>query len=134
MFDNYLNDTIDNVLEWLEENYTADELKVQLEDREEFEQVLDEQLWIEDSVTGNASGSFTFSRNMAKHNVMTDTETVLEALRDFCVDAQTIAEKFLTEDWEYFDVSARCYVLGQAINAALDKLTSADKCNAKEEC
>lgn len=52
-----------------------------------------------------------------------DMETVAEALREFCVDAATIGEKFLAEDWEYLDVTARCYVLGQAISEALDDLS-----------
>ena len=49
-------------------------------------------------------------------------DTVTEALREFCVDAETIAEKFLEEDWEYFDVAARCYILGAAISEALDEI------------
>lgn len=128
MFESYFEDTLANVLDYISENYTPDELAEKLSDRDSFEESLNDELWIADSVTGNGSGSYTFSRNMAKHNVMADTETVLEALREFCVEAETIADKFLSEDWEYFDVTARCYVLGQAINAALDKLTNTGNC------
>jgi len=128
MFESYFEDTLANVLDYISDNFTPDELKNKLADRDSFEESLNDELWIADSVTGNGSGSYTFSRNMAKHNVMADTETVLEALREFCVEAETIADKFLSDDWEYFDVTARCYVLGSAINAALDKLTSADNC------
>lgn len=128
MFESYFEDTLANVLDYINDNFTPEELKDKLTDRGSFEESLNDELWIADSVTGNGSGSYTFSRNMAKHNVMCDTDTVLEALREFCVEAETIADKFLSEDWEYFDVTARCYVLGSAINAALDKLTSADNC------
>ena len=83
--------------------------------REEFYNIL----WVEDSVTGNASGSYTFNREEAKENVLNDMETVGEALKEFGIDAETIGNKFINEDWEYFDVTARCYVLGSALDEVL---------------
>ena len=38
------------------------------------------------------------------------------------IDSNTVAEKFLNEDWEYRDTSIRCYRLGQAIAQALDDM------------
>lgn len=128
MFESYFDDTLANVLDYIDENFTPEELTEKLADRDSFEESLNDELWVVDSVTGNGSGSYTFSRYTAKHNVMSDTDTVMEALRGFCVEAETVADKFLSDDWEYFDVTARCYVLGSAINAALDKLTSAENC------
>jgi len=93
-----------------------------MEDRDSFEQELNDSLWIDDSVTGNASGSYTFNSYQAREYVLADMDTVREALQEFCVDAETIGEKFLNEDWEYLDVTARCYVLGSAISEALDNL------------
>lgn len=90
--------------------------------RDDLEEDLNDMLWTVDSVTGNGSGSYTFSRETAKGYVFEDTETVTEALKEFDVDAETIAEKFFDEDWEYFDATARCYVLGSAIAAALDEI------------
>ena len=40
---------------------------------------------------------------------------------EFDIDAKTVAEKFINEEWEYFDVSIRCYLLGSAIKAAIDE-------------
>lgn len=122
MFNNYFEDTKANVIDYITNEYSREVLAGKLADRDTFESELNDELWIVDSVTGNGSGSYTFSAFEAKHNVMCDTETVLEALREFCVEANTIAEKFLDEDWEYFDVTARCYVLGAAINSALDEV------------
>ena len=34
----------------------------------------------------------------------------------------SVNKRFLNEDWEYLDVTIRCYLLGQAINKALDEL------------
>jgi hypothetical protein len=53
---------------------------------------------------------------------MEDTDTVMEALQEFCVSPETIGERFLNEDWEYLDVTARCYVLSWAISEALDEI------------
>ena len=56
--------------------------------------------------------------------MLADVGQVLEAVREFCcgMDAAELLQKLFDEDWEYFDVTARCYVLGQAIDAALDQV------------
>lgn len=119
---NYLEAVKADVIEAIKYDYTAEEIKAGFEDRDAFEEKLNDDLWTADSVTGNGSGSYTFDRCAARDYVLGDMDTVAEALREFCVDAATIGEKFLNEDWEYLDVTARCYVLGQAIDAALDEL------------
>ena len=40
----------------------------------------------------------------------------------FCVELSELGKRFKNEDWEYFDVSIRCYLLGQAISEVLDDL------------
>lgn len=45
-----------------------------------------------------------------------------EACAEFGIDSATVGEKFLDEDWEYFDVTIRCYLLSQAISEALDEI------------
>ena len=96
-------------------------LENDFEDVDDIREYLNDTLWIEDSVTGNASGSYTFNREEAKENVLADMDTVREALTEFCVTAEEIGERFLNEDWEYLDVTARCYVLGQAIEEYLEE-------------
>lgn len=115
---NYLEAVTDDVIDFIREKVNA----ADYENRESLSEFLNDKLWICDSVTGNASGSYTFNAYKAGEYVFADPDTVSEALREFCVDAETIAEKFLNQDWEYFDVTARCYVLGQAIEAALDSI------------
>lgn len=121
---NYLNETIANVKEYIEYNMDIenDIITGEFEDREAIEEYLNDTLWTADEVTGNASGSYTFNSEEAKEKVLADIDTVREALEEFGTDAKTIAEKFLDEDWEYFDVTARCYILGQAIAEALDEI------------
>ena len=114
-----------DVLDYIRENYTGKEIKSKMEDRDSFAEDLNDSLWCEDSVTGNASGSYTFSREKARENISGNEEALSDALREFCVDAETIADKFLSNDWEYFDVTLRCYLLGGAIEAALDEIAAA---------
>lgn len=118
----YLEQIKEDIKNAIKENFTDEEIREKMEDRDNFEEELDDMLWIDDSVTGNGSGSYTFNREKAKEFVMQDTETVTEALEEFCVEASTIAEKFLSEDWEYFDVTARCYVLDMGISEVLDEI------------
>ena len=92
------------------------------EDREEAEQGLYDEMWCDDNITGNGSGSYTFSRETAKEYVLDNMEICIESLKEFCIDSETIEQKFLSEDWEYFDVTIRCYLLGRAIVEVLDDM------------
>ena len=90
--------------------------------RNDLEETLNDELWAS-SITGNdGSASYTFDRLQAKEYVMDNIELVAEMVNEFSIDSQTVATKFLQSDWEYFDVSLRCYMLGEAICRALDEL------------
>ena len=111
-----------DIRDYLRENYTPEEITEKLYDRDEWESELYDLLWIEDSVTGNGSGSYTFDRNKAKAFVFDNLELVHLTMTGFCVDGATIGEKFISEDWEYFDVSIRCYLLGEVLASVLDEV------------
>ena len=117
MMYNYLEAIIEDVKEAIKE-YDSTEFA----DREEFEERLNDDLWNADSVTGNGSGSYTFSRSEAEEYVNDNSDLLREAISEFCIDSETVAEKFLDADCEYFDVTIRCYLLGQAISEALDDM------------
>ena len=83
---------------------------------EDFETWLYDELFVSDEVTGNASGSFTFNSYEAKEKVFADMQTVTDALKEFCCgQSEEVADAFLNEKWEFLDVTARCYVLGEVI-------------------
>lgn len=106
----------------IRENYTPEEILEKLTDKDSFFEELNDALWIDDRVTGNASGSYTFNSYRAGEYVSENSELLREALREFCTDAETIAEKFLDGEWEYFDVTIRCYLLGEMIAETLDEI------------
>ena len=115
---NYLEAVTADVIDFIREEINA----YDYENREALSEFLNDELWTCDSVTGNGSGSYTFNDYKAKEYIFADPVTVTEALEEFCVETKTVADKFLSQDWEYFDVTARCYVLGQAIEDALDSI------------
>ena len=77
-------------------------------------------MWTEDSVTGNASGSYTFNRWKARDFVLDNIEDLSEATYELGVTDAEVGEKFLEENWEWMDVMIRCYYLSQAISDVLD--------------
>lgn len=115
---NYLEQVTDSVRDVFDEYVDSYDTDM---DADGIREQLYDDLWTDDSVTGNGSGSYTYDREEAKKYVMEDSDTVIEAIEEFGVDAKTVGEKFLDQDWEYFDVTARCYVLGQAIDAVLEE-------------
>jgi len=91
-------------------------------DRDDLAEHLNDELWTDDSVTGNGSGSYTFSRSRAHKCVRGNEGLVKDMIREYGVDAETALDHFMDDDWEWFDVSLRCYVLNSAIYEALDTL------------
>lgn len=102
-------------------------------DRDGLEEKLNDDLWTCDSVTGNGSGSYTFNRVQAQIYVLDGMDELQEAVNESGIDSETIGEKFLESDWEYFDVTIRCYLLGQAIAAVLDDLEEDGAFEEEEE-
>ena len=118
---NYLENVINDVMEAIKENYSEFEIAEKLvEDRDGFAETLNNDLWIDDSVTGNASGSYTFNSFTAADNLVGNEDLVEEVISEFGIDQKTIADHFMA--WEYWDVTIRCYLLGQAIEQALDNM------------
>lgn len=115
---NYLEAMKSNIMDYIRNDVNTSEYA----DRDELDAFLNDELWTVDSVTGNGSGSYTFNRWTAEEYVNDNSDLLREAIREFGVDSETVAEKFLDADYEYFDVTIRCYLLGQAISEALDDM------------
>ena len=113
---NYHEAIKNDVLEWLNENYT-DKTKLKRKDIQDVADELCDTLWIADSVTGNASCSYTCNAWRAEEMICHNTDLLCEAIEDFGNDVETY--KRALQSAEYADVTIRCYLLGTAIYEAL---------------
>ena len=86
-------------------------------DREELEEKLNDTLWTEDSVTGNASGSYYCNSWKAEEALAHNWDLLAEAMKEFGCEVD-----LLEKGAEWADVTIRCYLLGQAIGEVLDEM------------
>lgn len=114
MYD-YKEAILDDVREYVEEEINLNEWKG---NRDKLEEKLNDDLWTCDSVTGNASGSYTFNAWEAKENLCHNLDLLEEALEEFGNDKGYLLERGA----EAADVTIRCYLLSWAISEVLDEL------------
>lgn len=112
---NYYEAVKNDVMEYI--NYEID-LNEWKDNREGLEEKLNEDLWTVDSVTGNGSGSYTFSTWKAEENLCHNLDLLEEALDEFGSDKGYLLE----EGAEAADVTIRCYLLAPTIEEVLDEL------------
>ena len=118
MYYNYLEAVTSDTLEAIKENYSAEEIARNItEDRDSFAQKLNDELRIDDSVTGNASGSYWCNAYNAEEALMHNLDLLGEACEEFGCGCDV-----LKDGAESCDVTIRCYLLYQAIEEALDEL------------
>ena len=86
-------------------------------DLEAFREEVYDEAWTADSVTGNGSGSYTFSTWQAEENLCHNMDLLAEALADFG-DGKLDPDKGA----EHYDVTIRCWLLGQVIDEVLEEL------------
>ena len=115
---NYWDEMKVDIKNYLSEN----NIKVLKNERSDLEDKLYNELFLADGVTGNGSGSYTFNSYKAKEYIMDNVELLKEDSNEFCLDREDIADRFLREDFEYFDVTIRCYLLSQVLNEVLDEV------------
>lgn len=103
----------DDVLEYINNEINFEDFDT----LEELEEHLNEVLFVEDSVTGNASGSYTFSSYEAEKNICHNLDLLGEALEMFGGGCD-----ILKAGAEAADVTIRCYLLSECIAAALEEI------------
>ena len=113
MIYDYLEAEKNDVLDYIKENIDFSSF----EDIEELEEELNEELWSEDSVTANASGSYTCNCYLAEEYIAHNWGLLGEALEDFGCD-----ENPIEKGAEWCDVTIRCYLLSSAISEALKEI------------
>lgn len=110
---NYLQAVKDSV-----EDYINGEVNLaDYTDRDELEQELNDDLFIYDSVTGNASGSYFFNTYKAEEALCHNWDLLADAIDEFGGSTDV-----LRQGAEACDVTIRCYLLPQAIAEVLDEM------------
>lgn len=115
---NYYEAMKEDVQNYINYEVDLDEYKGR---RDELEEKLNDDLWINDSVTGNASGSYTFNTAKAMEYVNDNLDLLREAYVEFGNGYEEVGKDFIEGDYEKMDVTIRCYLLGQTIAEILDE-------------
>lgn len=110
---NYMKAMTEDIREYIKNEVTLSNFS----DREELEEYLNDTLWTEDSVTGNASGSYTINTYRAEEYICHNLGLLKKACEEF-----ECTEKALENGAEWCDVTIRCYLLDQAIAEVLDDI------------
>lgn len=106
-------------------------------DEEEVEKYLKDcyelydDLWIEDSVTGNGSGAYFNTESEAKAAVMDNLPLLVDSLRDFG-SLDMLAEMLREENWSGMDVTIRCGLLAEVCDEVLEEMKEKRLDNAEE--
>ena len=113
---NYHEAVKDDIREYIEENFgtVTEKMRAKI-----FDIIL-----MEDSVTGDASGSYTMNRAAAKEYVIENIDLLNRAVDEYGFNKKDIGEQFLSEQWERFDVLIRlCLVRKYFDNIFLEFLS-----------
>ena len=103
----------DDIREYIETEVNLDEWRGRQDDLEEM---LNDELWVDDSVTGNASGSYFFNAWRAEEALCHN----LDLLEEACFEFGCHAEEYLGSP-ESADVTIRCYLLGECLAEVLEE-------------
>lgn len=109
---NYFESIKEDVKDYINNNIDLKEYE-----REELEQTLNDDLFVDDTVTGNGSGSYTFNTIEAEENLCHNMDLLKDAADYFGEDIGDL----IGRGAEACDVTIRCYLLPQAISEVLDE-------------
>lgn len=110
---NYKEAVKDDLVDFINSEY-MDRLS-EFTDLDNFREKVEADAWVNDSVTGNASGSYYCNTWKAEEALAHNWVLLQEALADFG------GEFDLDKGAEYYDVTIRCWMLGQVIDDAIEE-------------
>lgn len=114
---NYLESVKQDVIKYLVANSSYIKKLITectISDFNELSDYLKDELFSNDSVTGNASGSYTCNAWEAEENICHNLDLLRAALKEYGCGADNL------QTAEAADVTIRCYLLPQAIGDVLD--------------
>ena len=114
---NYMQAMKEDIKDYIESEINISDF----DDLEELESYLNDELFNCDSVTGNASGSYTFCRATAQKYVEQNKELVKKMAEEFGCEDQ-VCNWWYEDNYEAIDVSICCYLLGVAISEIIEEM------------
>ena len=100
------SDIKDYILESYDRNDLAD-----FDDEDDFKDCLIDILVDEDSITGNANGSYYCNSYKAQEALNGNMDLLRDACEALDLSNEEVGERFLDGDFEYFDCIVRCYIV-----------------------
>lgn len=110
-------DYFEAVCEDIREEMKCRKIKVTSMNKDRVYSDLYDELFITDSVTGNASGSYTFNAWQAEENLCHNMDLLNEAMNEFGYSEANPLDKGA----EWCDVLIRCYLLSQALTEVIEE-------------
>lgn len=92
------------------------------ENKDELREEIYDLAFCDDSVTGNASGSYTMNRETAKRYVVDNMEALNTAFEYLDCDDAEVGKHFKNGDWEWFDCIIRISLVGEVIDEVMDEM------------
>lgn len=129
---NYYESVQDDIRTALD-NGGYDYLLIDSDDFDEFAERLQDELFTDDGITGNGSGSYTFNTAEAMEYVMDNKDLLNEVMEYGYLDRETVADWFINDEWESMDVTIRCYILDECLSDVLDDMGGEDAFNEWKE-
>ena len=110
----YRESVLEDVRDYISNNYSREELKELADDLDELWEILQDEMWTADSVTGSGSGSYTFNAWQAEENLCHNLDLLQEVSKEFGLPLDLTSP-------ETCDVAIRCYYLGGCICEVLNE-------------
>lgn len=108
---NYLENVKEDVKNFIEEN----NITVTVDNRKEKEDQLNDELWNDDTITGNETGSYFCNPDRAAEAIALNWDLLAEALDAFGYEN-------IKNGANCCDVLIRCYLLPQAISEVIEEI------------
>lgn len=114
----YKTEMATDILNYIDSNITLEDWEF----RTDLEDYLYDELWIEDSVTGNGSDYYDTETSCESY-LAYNLDLMMEACEEFCVDMKVLLQHYHDKDLaRYLDCTIRCYLLGEVLHDVLNDI------------
>lgn len=115
---NYRQEMKQDILNYINSNITLEDWEF----RDDIEDYLYNELWAENSITGNG-GNYYNTESYCESYLAYNLDLMMEACEEFCVDMKILLQHYHDENLaRYLDCTIRCYLLGEVLYNVLNEI------------